>query len=102
MRNKYIERNYRNRKMHERKFFIRIVLLLFVAFTLLCVCVTTYSKDTHSTKKVRVYAGDSLWNIAKENKYPGDIRKFVYEVKKINSMDSDMLSPGDIIEIPLY
>jgi len=51
---------------------------------------------------VNVKHGDSLWLLADRfNNNHTDIRKLIYEIKKINNI-GDVIYPGQIIEIPLY
>lgn len=50
---------------------------------------------------VTVVSGDTLWSIAAENKpYGKDLREFIYEISKINSIDDGMLTVGQTITVP--
>jgi LysM repeat protein len=50
---------------------------------------------------VTVEKGDTLWGIVKNNcKGYKDIRKVVYDIKKINNIKSASISPGQKIKIP--
>ncbi|ATW24253.1 LysM peptidoglycan-binding domain-containing protein [Candidatus Formimonas warabiya] len=53
--------------------------------------------------EVIVKSGDSLWDLT-EKHYTGkdDIRRIIYEVKKMNDLPSANLVPGQIIKLPQY
>ena len=69
---------------------------------------SAYSNVETKYKEEYIYAGDTLWSIAKEelenNKYfeGKDIRYVVDELKKVNNLSSSNLSEGDKIKIPNY
>ena len=56
-----------------------------------------------SYETVRVSAGDSLWSIAQEN-YPEqkDLRKVIYSIEKINSLDGSEIFSGQELQLPMY
>ena len=66
----------------------------------------TYSKTQISYKEDYIIKGDTLWSIAKNeidtNKYykNKDIRKVMYEIKKINNLSNENLTIGQKIMIP--
>ena len=44
--------------------------------------------------------GDTLWNIAKDNKAENkDIRQYIYELKKINNMKNSNIYEGQTLKI---
>jgi nucleoid-associated protein YgaU len=48
-----------------------------------------------------VKPGDTLWTIAqKYTNGEGDIRKYIYDIKKANEMENSDLFPGQILCIP--
>lgn len=79
---------------------------VFVILSLLSVLVLPFSlKASGNTNinciKVTVDEGDTLWKIAKEYKNENeDIRKVIYEIRKINKLDSAVIVPGQILLIP--
>lgn len=89
--------------------FVRTISILII---LICMVIifskTTYSKGDMSYKEEYIYAGDTLWNIAKNeienNKYfeNKDIRFVVDELKTINNFSSSELYEGQKIKIPIY
>lgn len=68
----------------------------------------TYSKGEISYKEDYIYAGDTLWSIAKDeienNKYfeNKDIRAVVDELKTVNNFKISDLYEGEKIRIPIY
>jgi LysM repeat protein len=51
--------------------------------------------------QVIVHPGDSLWKIARNHgNKQNDIRKIIYEIKKINQLESSTIHPGQIILMP--
>lgn len=64
-------------------------------------------KEAHSSyyynehEELQVLHGDTLWEIARNHLSPDqDIREVVYDIKKLNNMDTGFIYPGDIIKIP--
>ena len=54
---------------------------------------------------VVVRSGDTLWSIAEDNidEYsPKDIRKVIYDIKKMNDLDNDFIQPGRLLKFPSY
>lgn len=89
--------------------FVRTISILII---LICI-VIIYSKSTYSNgeiiyKEDYIYAGDTLWSIAKNeienNKYfeNKDIRNVVDELKSVNNFSSSELYEGQRIKIPIY
>ena len=89
--------------------FVRTISILII---LICI-ITIFSKNTYSNveicyKEDYIYAGDTLWNIAKKeiesNKYfeNKDIRTAVNELKKINNFTNSEIYNGQKIKIPVY
>jgi cell division protein YceG involved in septum cleavage len=54
--------------------------------------------------KHEIESGESLWSIASQyyNKNNVDLRKIIYEIKKINNINSAVISPGRELIIPLH
>ncbi|MDD2402280.1 MAG: LysM peptidoglycan-binding domain-containing protein [Clostridia bacterium] len=53
---------------------------------------------------VIVKQGDSLWSIAdKYDNNTTDIRRYIDTIQQYNQIDNtDILQPGDIINVPIY
>jgi LysM repeat protein len=91
---KYILRN-------KKRFILFIFITLFITSTLIyTVSVSGFSERKYIS--VTVNAGDSLWSIAEKYSGDSDIRKFIYEIKKINHMKSGDLYADSTILVPEY
>lgn len=96
-------------KIVDKVKFIRTISILII---LVCMIIifsqSTYSKGEISYKENYIYAGDTLWSIAKNeienNKYfeNKDIRDVVDELKSINNFSNSELYEGQKIKIPIY
>lgn len=90
--------------INKRRFFtfITISLLILIAITTLIVT----SHKSHSQEEIyfneyKVGEGDTLWRISKYYSDGNiDIRQFIYEIKKLNDMETSAIYEGDIIKIP--
>ncbi len=51
--------------------------------------------------EVVVEAGDSLWSICKELGVKGDIRRVIYQIKRINHLSDARIYPGQVLLIPI-
>ena len=90
------------------KFVRSVSILLIIICLLLILAKSTYSKVEIIYKEEYVYAGDTLWSIAKQqsmyNKYfeNKDIRNIIDELKNINNLIDSNLVEGEKIKIPIY
>ena len=89
--------------------FIRTNLILIILISSIIIFATkAYSNVEVKYKEEYVYAGDTLWSIAKEelenNKYfeGKDVRGVINELKNINNLSNSNLQEGDKIKIPNY
>ena len=55
-------------------------------------------------KTVKIQSEDSLWSIAEDNMTPGfkNIYSYIRDVKKINHLDSDIITAGCYLTVPYY
>lgn len=55
-------------------------------------------------KTVKIQSEDSLWSIAEDNMTPGfrNIYSYIRDVKKINHLDSDVITAGCYLTVPYY
>ena len=51
--------------------------------------------------KVVVYPGDTLWNIAQKYGSDDDIRKTIFQIRKVNNLGSPIIQPGQELLIPV-
>ena len=80
--------------------FILIALTITMIFTLQ----TAHGNiESQSYKEYHVLKGDNLWNISLEYMPKDyDVRKMIFDIKKLNGMDDSYLAAGETIKIPLY
>lgn len=88
------------------KFIRSMAILLIIIFAVIAFFYNkSYAYREHDYKTVPVSSGDTLWTIAefeKENNdyYKNkDIREIIYEIKKINNLDSSNLIIGQELKI---
>ncbi len=92
-RQKYVLKNKRN-------FFSFLFTATFVVFILIySISVSGHEEPQYRT--VTVQSGDTLWSIAEKYGNNSDIRKYIYNVKKINNMNSSDLYENTTILIPV-
>lgn len=89
--------------------FVRTISIFFILLAVIVIfSKKTYSKGEITYKEDYIYAGDTLWNIAKDeienNKYfeNKDIRYVVNELKTVNNFSKSELYEGEKIKIPIY
>ena len=86
----------------------RCVALLLVLILLTMLLAAGFPKakaaeEGRPLQAVVVVEGDNLWNLVQKHyKYRGDIRKAIYEVMQINSLQYAVIIPGQVLYIPQY
>lgn len=88
----------------------RFMVFIMAASFLLCVTVLSIFSifngvnaldcQQSKLKTVYVFKGDTLWSIAKQYNTKMDIREYIYEVKKLNNMETSELYAGQEIILP--
>lgn len=53
-----------------------------------------------ATATVVVTSGASLWSIADEIAAPGETREVMYEIQRLNGLESSVLVPGQTLVVP--
>jgi LysM repeat protein len=53
-----------------------------------------------ATTTVVVTEGASLWSIADDIAEPGDTREVMYEIERLNQLESSVLVPGQTLVVP--
>jgi len=72
------------------------------------VSTNTFSHQEIKYKEIAIIEGDTLWDIAENEKqnnsyYKGqDIRDIIESIKKINNLETSNLKSGQILEIAIY
>ncbi len=75
--------------------------LLGLSLTLGSVSVATGDRGAAPvTEKVVVDRGDTLWGIATEVGGPGETRTVMYEIEKLNHLESSALVEGQVLLVP--
>jgi hypothetical protein len=61
------------------------------------------SSGTRQQQYATVYVGegDTLWSIAARIDPDGNIRKLIYEIKRLNGMQDEYIQTGAAIKVPL-
>ncbi len=93
---------YHLRLKNKKRFFT--IVTCFVLLIILFVTVLSVSASTSSemqTKLIVVQAGETLWEIAEEHCINGDIRKYIYQVKLINEMQTSSIYIGQGLLLPI-
>ncbi len=93
MNRKYV---LRNKKRFAAMLTVFIALLAFTFFA-----VKSYGYREPQYKLIAVQEGDTLWDIAIKYSNGSDIRRYIYEIKKINNIPDSIIYPGTLIKIPL-
>lgn len=93
----------------KKKLIRAIVLIIGLTIGLVLIMTgNTFSHQDLSYKKVTVTMGDTLWEIAKEEKdsndyyKDNDIRDIVTNIKIVNNLKSSDLHADQVLEIPTY
>lgn len=92
MKKKYILKN-------KRRFFSIIFTLTLLLFTALF-ATNAYGYKTPSYKEVTVRSGESLWSIAIKYNTKSDLRRYIYEIKKVNNMKTSDIYVGTQLKLP--
>lgn len=92
-----------------KKFLTSVVIILgFVILACILCTNKSYSKTKEVYKTEVIVSGDTIWEIAKNEKYTNeyyknkDVRYIVYDIKNINNISNNTLCEGQEIYIPTY
>lgn len=102
MYNRTIKRRIKFKKKGRNILLIFMLIIFFsFYFSLTCLREGQAIGNTDSHTRIVVKRGDTLWNLAeKYSSKNQDIRKTVYEIKKINNLSDQYLMPGKLLIIP--
>jgi len=92
MKRRYVLKN-------KRRFFT----VLFTSLLLIFISSFAFSvkgQPEQSYETIKIAKGDTLWEIARRYNKEGDIRKYIYELKKLNNFSGSQIFEGDEIKIP--
>lgn len=95
----------RKRKIYKLRF-RGVVVILIIALSAVFGAISAQAADNPddltALKAVYVVEGDTLWSLVDQHyDTDDDIREAIYQVKKINNIESSDLMPGEVIYIPL-
>lgn len=76
-----------------------IVIVCIVSFLVSMLTTTVFSASPEVYEDIIVSEGDTLWSIA--SKIDGDINKNIYEIKKINNLQSSIIYVGQELQVPI-
>ena len=92
-----------------KKFLLSIIILFsLIVLSLIIFANKSYSKSEESYKTEIIVYGDTLWNIAKNEKNINeyykdkDVRYIVYDIQEINNLSNTNLAQGQEILIPIF
>lgn len=82
---------------------ISIILIMFFSVIVMFFSFTKNQEYTESHKTIYISKNETLWSIAKEYKKPNqDIRDYIYEIRKLNNMESATIYEGQELIIIVY
>lgn len=99
-RKDFFTKNFKNKLI----FIIKILAIVLISTLLMIIAFQFESISSSETNliEVKIVEGDNLWKIA--DRYYGeniDLRKKIFQIKKINELETAMLKPGQKIVIPI-
>ncbi|MBM7624130.1 cell division suppressor protein YneA [Sporohalobacter salinus] len=88
-------------KKSSRGIFFNLTLIFICLILLITISYIASSNSLIEIKEIKIETGDSLWKIVKEH-YSTEIniRKKIYQIRKINKLSSAKLYPGQTLKIP--
>ncbi len=93
------------RIVNKRKFMKSTLTLIIIVISIIILVNTIINKTEYTEKYKTIYISEdeTLWSIAEEYKKPTqDIREYIYEIKKINNMESATIYEGQELTIIIY
>lgn len=93
------------RIVNKRKFIKSTLTLIIIVISIIILVNTIINKTEYTEKYKTIYISEdeTLWSIAEEYKKPNqDIREYIYEIKKLNNMESATIYEGQELTIIIY
>lgn len=93
------------RIVNKRKFRTSITIMLTIIFLIIILInsIINVPKYTEIHKTIYISEDETLWDIAREYKKPNqDIRDYIYQIKKLNNMDTAAIYEGQALVIIIY
>lgn len=91
--------------VNKKRFTTTITTLAMIIFLIIILINTVTNKPKYTEKYKTIYISEheTLWSIAEEYKKPGqDIREYIYEIRKLNNMESAAIYEGQELTIIVY
>jgi LysM repeat protein len=90
------------KKTNINKILVISVIILSIILIISVLSFKAMTKKEIYYKNIEIKNGQTLWQIAEsEFGKESNIRKNVYQIKKINNLKNSNLSPGQIIKVPI-
>ena len=93
-------------KIVNKKRFINSITIISIIIFSIIVMFFSFTKNqeyTENHKTRYISKNETLWSIAKEYKKPNqDIRDYIYEIRKLNNMESATIYEGQELIIIVY
>lgn len=80
--------------------FLVIISTFVVALVLLFASSVMAAGPEPTTIDYRVRSGDTLWNIAEAVAPERDARDVIFQIKRLNELESSVIYPGQLLEVP--
>lgn len=93
------------RIQNKKKFITTIGMLVMIIFLTIILVNTIVNKPEYKEtyKTIYISEDETLWSIAEEYKKPDqDIRDYIYEIRKLNNMESATIYEGQELTIIVY
>lgn len=83
---------------------VKVFFLVFIVYCFAYRVLAATNRDTSEKRftEVIVKKGDTLWGMAEKLGSDEDIRKTVYEIRKLNNLSTVKIVPGQVVRIPVF
>ncbi|MBQ8042562.1 MAG: LysM peptidoglycan-binding domain-containing protein [Clostridia bacterium] len=92
--------------VNKKRFITAMTIMSILMILLVTVIIFSFANNpgyTENQKTIYISKHETLWSIAEEYKRPNqDIREYIYEIKKLNNMDTSVLYEGQELTIIVY
>lgn len=91
------------KRFNPLRFFRGIGLVIILAVTMTFFIKSSATGTVQADyKQITVKRGDTIWEIARDNKDGGtEIEELIHAIKKVNKLNNSGIYPGQVIKVPL-